>query len=121
MRHDDYLTIAYVVYDPAYLTEPFMGSLDFVYTPGEKFTAYPCESVTEVDRPEGAVPSRMPGANEFLNEFPARYGIPPEAARGGAETMYPEYVEKMKTMKRLPRISNKNVSHCLFEGPDCKR
>lgn len=103
LRHDDYLTIAYVVYDPAYLTEPFMGSLDFVYTPGEKFTAYPCESVTEVDRPEGTVPSRMPGANEFLNEFPARYGIPPEAARGGAETMYPEYIAKMKGMKLLPR------------------
>ena len=119
MRHGNYLTLAVVIYDPAYLTEPWIGTLDYVYTPGKNITAYPCEAVTEIDRPEGAVPSRMPGANAFLNEFPARHGIPPEATRGGAETMYPEYIEKMKTMKKLPRLDGKSVTKCLLGAGSC--
>ena len=121
MRHGNYLTMAVVIYDPAYLTEPWIGTLDYAYTPGKNVTAYPCEAVTEVDRAEGSVPSRMPGGNQFLDEFPARHGIPPEATRGGAATMYPEYIAKMKTMKKLPRLDNKNVSFCLYEGPGCSR
>jgi hypothetical protein len=103
MRHGDYLTVAAITYDPVYLTEPFIRTTDFVYNPQQMMAPWPCESVDEVDRPEGQVPSHMPGQNPFLSEFPANYGIPPEAARGGAETMYPEYQIKMKTMKKLPR------------------
>ena len=32
-------------------------------------------------------------------EYFARYGVPREAARGGAETMYPEYRKKVKDAK----------------------
>jgi hypothetical protein len=39
----------------------------------------------------------LPGTNTFLAEFPAKYGLPAEAARGGAETMYPEYQKKIGT------------------------
>ena len=106
MRHGDYMTMSQVIYDPAYLTEPWILSLDYVHKPGEDITAYRCEEWDSADRPQGAVPSRMPGTNEFLNEFPARHGIPPEATRGGAETMYPEYIAKMKGMKKLPPINN---------------
>jgi hypothetical protein len=105
MRHGDYLTVAVIVYDPVYLTEPFIRTTDFVAAPQQNIAPYPCTSVEEVNRPVGYVPHHLPGTNEFLNEFPANYGIPPEAARGGAETMYPEYREKMKTMKTLPRPS----------------
>jgi hypothetical protein len=55
--------------------------------------------VTEVVRPKGTVPSHLPGTNKFVNEFPERFGLPYEAARGGAETMYPEYRLKLKNMK----------------------
>ena len=106
MRHEDYLTMVQVIYDPAYLTEPWILSLDYVNRPGINLTAYRCEEWDSGDVPQGFVPSRMPGTNEFLNEFPARHGIPPKATRGGAETMYPEYIVKMKTMKKLPRIPN---------------
>jgi hypothetical protein len=68
---------------------------------------WPCEAVDEVDRPTGVVPHHLPGANVFLDEFPANYGIPPPATRGGAETMYPEYMLKMKTMPILPRPQKK--------------
>ena len=108
MRHGNYLTVAIVVYDPAYLTEPFIRTTDFVYTPQQHIDPYPCEAVDEVDRPEGVVPNHLPGKNPFINEFAAKYGVPPEAARGGAETMYPEYIAKMKSMKLLPRPPGKH-------------
>jgi hypothetical protein len=108
MRHGNYLTVAVVIYDPAYLTEPFIRTTDFAYNPQQRMAPYPCESVNEGGRPEGVVPAHLPGTNAFLTEFPANYGIPPEAARGGAETMYPEYIAKMKTMKTLPRPKGKH-------------
>ena len=103
MRHGNYLTIAVIVYDPIYLTEPFIRTTDFAYNAQQAMAPYPCEVVDETGRVQGEVPSHLLGDNTFLNEFPANYGIPAEAARGGAETMYPEYIEKLKTMKRLPR------------------
>jgi hypothetical protein len=52
--------------------------------------------VEEVIRPKGKIPHHLPGTNKFLDEFPARHGIPPEAARGGADTLYPEYQDKIR-------------------------
>lgn len=103
MRHGNYLTVSVITYDPLYLTEPFIRTTDFVFDPQQQIAPWPCESVDEVDRPAGVVPAHLPGTNTFLDEFPAKYGIPPQATRGGAETMYPEYKLKMKDMKLLPR------------------
>ena len=90
-----------------YLTEPFIRTTDFINNPQQRMAPWPCEAVDEVDRPAGVVPAHLPGKNPFLDEFPANYGLPPEAARGGAETMYPEYQLKMKNMKLLPRPAKK--------------
>jgi hypothetical protein len=106
-KHGNYLTVAVIVYDPVYLTEPFIRTTDFVSAPQQQMAPWPCDVVDEVDRPAGQVPSHLIGGNPFLDEFPANYGIPPEAARGGAETMYPEYKLKMETMKVLPRPAKK--------------
>ncbi len=103
MRHGNVLTVAAIVYDPVYLSEPLMKTSDFVYNPQGQMAPWPCEAVNETDRAVGVVPHHLPGANTFLDEFPAKYGVPPEATRGGAQTMYPEYMERLKTMKRLPR------------------
>lgn len=103
MRHGDVLTVAVITYDPVYLTEPLIRTIDFTFAPTQEMNPWPCESVDEVDRPEGEVPSYLMGQNPFIDEFAARYGIPPEATRGGAETMYPEYMKKLKAMKLLPR------------------
>jgi hypothetical protein len=110
LRHGNYLTVVAITYDPVYLTEPFMRTSDFIYNPQQAMAPWPCESVDEVDRPAGQVPAHLLGANTFLNEFPANYGIPVEATRGGAETMYPEYQIKMKTMKTLPRPAKKVIN-----------
>ena len=44
----------------------------------------------------------LPGTNTVIREFSEQYGIPFEASRGGAETMYPEYQKKLKQMT-IPR------------------
>ena len=95
MRNDNYLTWMVIINDPVYLTEPFVRTTDFVLDPTQVIAPYPCEAVVEVERPAGAVPHHLPGTNTFLKEFADKYKLPYEATRGGAETMYPEYVQKI--------------------------
>ena len=40
------------------------------------------------------------GTNAFLREFSDRFGVPYDATRGGAETMYPEYMQKVAAMPK---------------------
>ncbi len=96
-RHGDYLTIVQTVTDPVYLTEPFVRSRNFVWSPGQQLNAYPCRPAVEVDRPKHQVPHYLPGTNPSLDASTRRFGVPAVAARGGAETMYPEYVLKLRT------------------------
>jgi hypothetical protein len=107
MRHGNWLTVATITYDPVYLTEPLIRTVDFAYNPQSQMAPWPCESVDEVDRPAGVVPSHMPGTNLYLDEFARRYGVPIEATRGGAETMYPEYQQKLQKMKIPPPLPKK--------------
>jgi hypothetical protein len=107
MRHGNYLTVAVIMYDPVYMTEPFMRTTDFVYNPQQQMAPWPCESVNEVDRPPGVVPHHLPGTNTFLEEFGRRYEVPIEATRGGAETMYPEYKLKLKNLPIPPPLPKK--------------
>jgi len=103
--HGDYLTVVVIINDPLYLSEPFIRTTDFHFDARQAIAPYPCEAVTEVVRPKGYVPSHLPGTNTFLAEFSERYGLPPEAARGGAETMYPEYRVKLKEMKPAAKLT----------------
>jgi hypothetical protein len=105
IRHEGNLTLVSIVNDPVYLTESFIRTTDWMLAPDQHIDPYPCESVVEVERPLGAVPNHLPGTNTFLNEFPDKYHLPAQAARGGAETMYPEYQLKIKAMAN-PRASN---------------
>jgi hypothetical protein len=100
IRNGDYLTHLSVTKDPIYLTEPFVRSEVFrkVLPEGQNWL-YPCESVEEIaGRPRGMVPNYLPGKNPFYKELGAKYHIPVEATLGGAETMYPEYQRKIKSM-----------------------
>jgi len=40
------------------------------------------------------------GGNPFVQEFSSKFSIPFDATRGGAETMYPEFMDKMKSMPK---------------------
>jgi len=104
MRHGEFLTVVTIVTDPVYLTEPFIRSTDYQLDLHQQIPPYPCEMVQEVERPKGEVPHILPGQNTFLTEFPAKHGIPPQAAMGGAETMYPEYRKKLKTMPKAGAV-----------------
>jgi hypothetical protein len=104
IRHENHLTLVSMVNDPVYLTETFVRTTDFVLTPDQQIAPYPCEAVVEVDRPAGLVPHHLPGTNTFLTEFPEKYKLPEPATRGGAETMYPEYQQKIKAGSN-PRAS----------------
>jgi hypothetical protein len=91
IRHDDYLTLVTIVKDPVYLTEPFVRTSNWVADPGFQLSPFSCIPTVEIERPRGAVPHHLPGTNPYLTEFATKHGLPAEAARGGAETMYPDY------------------------------
>ena len=93
IRHGNYLTHISIIEDDVFLTEPFIRSQNWVLEPFQQIGPYLCEIAVEVDRPQGTVPHYLFGQNPFLNEYATRYGIPIEAAMGGAETMYPGFIE----------------------------
>jgi len=94
-RHRDYLTVVTVIEDPVFLTEPFVRSDSWFLDPGQRLGIFGCEYAAEVPKPEGSVPHHLPGTNPNLREFSEWYGLPFEATRGGAETLYPEYRSKL--------------------------
>jgi len=98
LRHGDYLTVVTIVKDPVFLTEPFIRTSDWILNPGYAPTPQACVPSHEIDRPEGSVPHHLPGTNPWLNDYAIKNGFPIPALRGGAETMYPEYQQKLATM-----------------------
>lgn len=101
IRHGDLLTHVYVISDPHYLSEPLVRTNGFRLTLNGRVNPYPCESVVEVVRDKGVVPSLLPGTNKWAVEFAGKHAIPVEAALGGAETALPEFAQKMRTMRVL--------------------
>jgi hypothetical protein len=100
IRNGDVLTHISVTTDPVFLTEPLVKSENYVLNPRElpqNNWLWVCQPVVEIaDRPEGEVPAYLPGENPFLEEFRKRHKLPEVATRGGAETMYPEFAQKLK-------------------------
>jgi hypothetical protein len=96
IRNGDFLTVMVIVNDPVYLTEPFVRTTDYELTLNQQIPPYPCGVVDEIDRPKGKVPHYLPGTNPYMTEFSEKHGIPIEATRGGAETMYPEFRAKLR-------------------------
>jgi hypothetical protein len=101
MRHGNWLTVVTVVNDPVYLSEPFVRSTDYELDEHQLVPPYPCDVVEEVERKKGTVPHILPGTNPSLEDFPAAHNLPIEPTRGGAETMYPEYRNKLATMPKV--------------------
>lgn len=93
----DLLTVTAVLEDPVYLDEPYIRSISYRREPHKELQIFPCTVAVENISPD--VPHFLPGQNPYLNEFAQELGLPLEAARGGAETMYPEYRKKLKNLK----------------------
>ena len=102
VRHGPYLNEITIIEDPVYLSEPLVRSNTWIFDNRLQFYRSPCapqEISVEVMRTATEIPHILPGQNKALTEFPVRYGIPYEAVRGHAEALYPEYLERLKTMK----------------------
>ena len=118
VRHGDFLTVVTVIDDPVFLTERLVRSQSWYSDPGQQMGSNPCEYAPEVPAPEGTVPHYLPGTNPYLREFAEYYGIPFEATRGGAETMYPEYRKKLKqTFSTIDRCTR--FCTCMNLGAEC--
>jgi hypothetical protein len=114
-RNDNVLTITWMVYDPLYLTEPYIKSVDFIAAPRGVTTATfgveppdranpfgnnvfeQCFPREEIARPEQHyVPHYLLGENPFIEETAKRLRLPKDATLGGAETAYPEYKDRLR-------------------------
>jgi cyclase len=109
VRHGNTLSHVMIATDPVYLTEPLIMSEEFVLMErGNQNWLYNCEYAMEIARPKNEVPHFLDGTNPSLREYADRYKMPLAAARGGADTMYPEYMATLRSgpgaVGRDPRI-----------------
>lgn len=106
-RHDDLLTITTVQTDPYYLTEPHVVSRMFQWQPragdGRRAT---CNTANLIPRIEDndIVPHYPPGQNPDADYMPRTFNVPMEAAMGYANTLYPEYRQKLKDLYTPPAV-----------------
>jgi hypothetical protein len=82
-------------------------SQNFILNPNVAPSAYQthvtCQPDEEIaSRAPDYVPHHLPGKEPDLDEFGKKYGIPFEANMGGAATMYPEYIARIKQLLASP-------------------
>lgn len=107
-RHGDMLTLALVMEDPIYLTEPYILTRSYMLSETPVSASGPPCLVGYEGVEEGRVPHYLPGKNPFVDEMDKTYHIPVIAAMGGAETMYPEFREKIKDKFTMPPPCKQN-------------
>lgn len=103
IRNGDMMTHMSTLRDPVYLTEPLTKNENYMLNPrveGQAAWTYPCVAVVEVPRVQGDVPHYLPGQNTNMEELYRRWNISHEAFRGGAATMYPEWIKTHQTAER---------------------
>jgi hypothetical protein len=114
IRHGDRLVHTGFLQDPVYLAEPLVKTEDFVRLTNVAPNLYQnwlsCQPDEEIDREKGVVPHYLPGTNPNLQEFASRHRLPFEATRGGPETMYPEYMDKLRKMTPAPPLNRSRSS-----------
>jgi hypothetical protein len=101
-RHGDLLTLTMFMVDPVYLTEPYILTRSYNLTSRPLALIGPPCIVGDEGVEEGRVPHYLPGKNPMVDEMTKIYGIPREASMGGAETMYPEFRDKIKDKFVMP-------------------
>jgi hypothetical protein len=118
VRHGNYLTVTTVITDPVFLTEPLVRSQTWILDPGQRLARDVCEYVPEIPKAADYVPNHLPGTNPFLHEVADWYGLPYDATRGGAETLYPEYRLKMGKPEKSPAQCQRYCT-CGQNGGPC--
>jgi glyoxylase-like metal-dependent hydrolase (beta-lactamase superfamily II) len=94
-RHDEILTIVSVIDDPVYMDEPYVHSTTYVIDPRASVALETCNASSFAENGgtnRHWVPHFLPGQNTALGEWlKDEDWVPADAARGGVETLYPEY------------------------------
>jgi len=107
-RIGNYLQATSILYDPVYLAEPYVRTtMMWIFDSAMPMAPYPCEEATETAVARGSVPHFLPGRSPlpgFNPDVTDRFGTPYEPRLGGPETMYPEYIAKMKTFPRPKKV-----------------
>jgi hypothetical protein len=106
------LTAVYVMEDPVYLTEPYIYSRPYNKSARPVVPNWPPCIVNYEGVDEGHVPFYLPGKNDLLTTMMQIYHVPLYASQGGAETMYPEFRDRMKANFVLP---GKCTLYCTTE------
>ena len=103
-RIGEYLQATSILYDPIALTAPYIRTtMMWVNDPNMNMAPYPCEEATETAVPRGNVPHFLPGKSPlpaFNRDYSDKFATPFEARLGGAETMEPEYIAKMRSFAK---------------------
>ncbi len=96
------MTAALLIEDPVYLTEPYILTRSYMLSGAPvAIGGAPCIAGDEGVE-SGTVPHYPPGKNPLVDEMTKIYGIPTEAATGGAETMYTEFRDKIEDKFVMP-------------------
>lgn len=116
IRHGDRITIFAVTTDPIMLTEPFSKTSVLVRSPRDPDGwLYACDDGEQVlDRPPDYVPSHLFGRNPFVRDYADANKVPLLGALGGAETMSPDFISKVKDTAAADRAAMAKV---LPTGP----
>lgn len=106
-RYGDHLLLVSFVKDPVFLAEPMVRSTNYSYSPTANANAWgncgPQQIGNELPgRARGDVPHYLPGQTAHIEEFLRDTGIPAEGARGGPDTVYPEYAARARQQAGEP-------------------
>ena len=98
IRHGDRMTYFSVLNDPIYLDEPWVKTSQAMQVPNDpNGWTEPCDDGEQlVGQPPDRVPSYLWGQDPFLKEFAQKHGAPLLGTLGGPETLYPEFIAKVK-------------------------
>ena len=124
-RIGDYLQATSILYDPVYLSEPYIRStMMWIDSPERQMSPYPCEEATETVVPRGSTSHFLPGRNPLPGVDPAnvdQFSTPYEAKLGGAHTMMPEFVDDIVAMEVTPVDADPAAVYNRSRGEDVGR
>ena len=104
MLDGDILTAVTYLDDPVYMEEPHIQSTSYHRNLHQELPFFPC--TVGVENVAEGFPHYVPGKNPYVEDAAKKQGIPLEAIKGGAATMYPEYRERLKTLTAPKAPSN---------------
>ncbi len=117
IRHGERITYVTVLNDPVFLAEPLIRSTDMLRsTRSPEAWLYACDDGEQVvGRPVDQVPNYLFGKNPYLHEYSDTRKVPMLAALGGPETMYPQFLAKLKSTD--PAAADAEVKAEILPAP----